>query len=142
MVEVSVVKMDPSLTTPHYAHEGDAGIDLRSSVDYVLKPHETYAVPTGIKMAIPNGFVGLVWDKSGYAAKNSIKTMAGVIDSGYRGEIKIVMINLGKEDFRIAKDMKIAQILIQPVVQAKLNEVASLDETARNEKGFGSTGTH
>src|SRR5512141_102032 len=127
MVEISVVKMEPSLTMPSYAHEGDAGIDLRSSVEYSLKPHETYAVPTGIKMAIPEGYVGLVWDKSGYAVKNSIKTMAGVIDSGYRGEIKVVMINLGKEDFVIKRDMKIAQILIQPVVRANLLEVASLD---------------
>jgi dUTP pyrophosphatase len=142
MVEINIVKMDPSMTTPYYAQEGDAGIDLRSSIDYSLKPNETFAVPTGIKMAIPEGYVGLVWDKSGNAAKNSIKTMAGVIDSGYRGEIKIVMINLGREDFKITKDMKIAQILIQPVVKAELKEAEALDETARNEKGFGSTGTH
>ncbi len=142
MVEVAIVKMDPSLTTPHYAHEGDAGIDLRSSVEYLLIPNETYAVPTGIKMSIPAGFVGLVWDKSGYAAKNSIKTMAGVIDSGYRGEIKVVMVNLGKDNFSITKDMKIAQILIQPVVRAKLVEKESLDETIRGEGGFGSTGKH
>jgi dUTP pyrophosphatase len=142
MVELKITKMESSLTAPHYAHEGDAGIDLRSSVEYVLKPNETFAVPTGIKMAIPNNYVGLVWDKSGYAAKNSIKTMAGVIDSGYRGEIKVVMINLGKEDFKIAKDMKIAQMLIQPIVRAEIKEVSSLDDTTRGEAGFGSTGKH
>ena len=142
MVEISLVKLDKSLTTPYYANPGDAGIDLRSSVDLVIMPKEKEIVPTGIKMAIPDGFVGLVWDKSGYAAKNSIKTMAGVIDSGYRGEIKVVMINLGNEDFKISKDMKIAQILIQPVVRARIIEKDSLDETTRGEKGFGSTGRH
>ncbi|MBN2367804.1 dUTP diphosphatase [Candidatus Woesearchaeota archaeon] len=142
MVEVAISKMDSELTTPHYAHEGDAGIDLRSSAVTVLKPGETLVVPTGIKMAIPEGYVGLVWDKSGYAAKHSIHTMAGVIDSGYRGEIKIVMKNLGKEDFEIKKDMKIAQILIQPVVRANLVEKDSLEDTSRGEGGFGSTGRH
>lgn len=140
MVEVAIVKMYSEMTTPHYAHPGDAGLDLRSSVDTVIRPNETQGVPTGIKMAIPHGYVGLVWDKSGYAAKNSIKTMAGVIDSGYRGEIKIVMKNLGNEDFKITKDMKIAQILFQPVVQANIIEKETLDETARGEGGFGSTG--
>jgi dUTP pyrophosphatase len=142
MVDVGISKIDKSLTTPHYAHDGDAGIDLRSSVDMAVMPGETGLVPTGIKMAIPQGFVGLVWDKSGYAAKNSIKTMAGVIDSGYRGEIKLVIKNLGKETFEIKKDMKVAQILIQPVIQANLVEKDDLDETIRGEGGFGSTGKH
>ncbi|MEK6917030.1 MAG: dUTP diphosphatase [Nanoarchaeota archaeon] len=140
MVDVKIVKDDKELTTPHYAHEGDAGIDLRSSVNYVLKPGETKPISTGIRMAIPKGYVGLVWDKSGYAAKQSIHTMAGVIDSGYRGEIKIVMKNLGDEDFDIKKDMKIAQILIQPIVRANLIEQDSLEDTTRGEGGFGSTG--
>ncbi len=142
MVDVSVVRMDKSLTMPFYAHEGDAGIDLRSSVYIIIKPNETQTVPTGIKMAIPENYVGLVWDKSGYASKNSIKTMAGVIDSGYRGEIKVVMINLGKQDFEIKKDMKIAQILIQPIVHANLIEKEELEESVRGEGGFGSTGRH
>ncbi|MFH2019986.1 MAG: dUTP diphosphatase [archaeon] len=142
MVDVSISKMDQGLTTPSYAHPGDAGLDFRSSVDMVIKPGETAAVPTGIKMAVPLGYVALVWDKSGYAAKNSIKTMAGVIDSGYRGEVKIVMKNLGTEDFEIKKDMKIAQILIQPIVTANIIETKSLEDSTRGEKGFGSTGKH
>ncbi|AJF61647.1 TPA: dUTP diphosphatase [Candidatus Woesearchaeota archaeon] len=142
MVDVRIVKDDKEMTTPHYVHEGDAGIDLRSSVEYVLKPGETYAVPTAVRMAIPEGYAGLVWDKSGYAAKNSIHTLAGVIDSGYRGEIRIVMKNLGKENFEIKKDMKIAQILIQPVVRANLIEEETLDDTRRGHGGFGSTGKH
>ena len=142
MVDVSIQKLIPEMTTPHYAHEGDAGIDLRSAVDYILKAGETYTVPTGIKMAIPPDYVGLVWDKSGHAAKNSIHTMAGVVDSSYRGEIKIVMKNLGNNDFEIKKDMKIAQILIQPVARANLIEKESLEDTTRGEGGFGSTGNH
>jgi len=142
MVEVAIVKLHEDMTTPHYAHEGDAGIDLRSAEEVVIPAGDTRIVPAGIKMAIPNGYVGLVWDKSGYAAKHSITTMAGVIDSGYRGEIKVVMKNLGKEDFEIKKDMKIAQILIQPVTRANLTIKESLEETTRNEGGFGSTGKH
>ena len=142
MVEVAIVKLHEDMTTPHYAHEGDAGIDLRSAEEVVIPAGDTRIVPAGIKMAIPNGYVGLVWHKSGYAAKHSITAMAGVIDSGYRGEIKVVMKNLGKEDFEIKKDMKIAQILIQPVTRANLTIKESLEETTRNEGGFGSTGKH
>ena len=142
VVDVRVVKLHEDMTTPHYAHPGDAGIDLRSAEEMVLKAGETKVVPAGIKMAIPEGYVGLVWDKSGHAAKRSIHTMAGVIDSGYRGEIGVVMKNLGNEDFQITKDMKIAQILIQPVVQANLIESNDLDDTNRGEGGFGSTGDH
>ena len=142
MVEVKIKKLDNSMTTPHYAHEGDAGIDLRSCEEMTIAPMETKIVKTGIKMAIPQGYVGLVWDKSGYAAKKSITTMAGVIDSGYRGEVGVVLKNLGKEDFMITKDMKIAQMLIQPVTRAVLSVVDDLEETARSEGGFGSTGTH
>lgn len=142
MVDVAIVKMHEWMTTPHYAHEGDAGLDLRASEEMSILPNETKTVPTGVKMAIPQGYVGLVWDKSGLASKSSIKTMAGVIDSGYRGEIKVVMINLGKTEFNITKDMKIAQILFQPVTRANLTLKDSLDDTARGEGGFGSTGTH
>jgi dUTP pyrophosphatase len=140
MVDIAVFKMDHSMTTPHYEHEDDAGIDLRSSVDITIKPHETQVVPTGIKMAIPQGYVGLVWDKSGYAANNSIHCLAGVIDSGYRGEIKIVMVNLGSKDFEINKDMKIVQILIQPIIRSNIIVKDSLENTTRGEGGFGSTG--
>jgi dUTP pyrophosphatase len=99
-------------------------------------------VPTGVKMALPKGYVGLVWDKSGLAANKSVHTLAGVIDSSYRGEILIVMKNLGKDDFVITKNMKIAQLLIQPVVHANLIEKKALDDTTRGDNGFGSTGTH
>ncbi len=142
MVDVKIQKLDPDMTTPSYAHPGDAGIDLRSGEELVLEPGEFRMVKTCTKMAIPKGYVGLVWDKSGYAAKKGIHVLAGVIDSGYRGEICVVMKNLGDEPFEITKDMKIAQILIQPIVEANLIEVDSLEKTKRNEGGFGSTGRH
>ncbi|NTV23035.1 MAG: dUTP diphosphatase [Nanoarchaeota archaeon] len=142
MVEVKVLKMHADMTTPSYAHPGDAGIDLRSAIECVISPGETKLVPTGVKVAIPQGFVGLVWDKSGYAAKSSIHCLAGVIDAGYRGEIQIVVKNLGKDNFEVKRDMKISQLLIQPVVSAMLKEVADLDDTSRGEGGFGSTGRH
>jgi dUTP pyrophosphatase len=140
MVDIRILKLHEDMTTPNYAHEGDAGIDLRSCEELTLKPDEYKIVKTGIKMAIPKGYVGLLWDKSGYAAKKGIHVLAGVIDSGYRGEIGIVLKNLGTQDFEISKDMKIAQILIQPIVNAKIKPVDSLEETSRNHGGFGSTG--
>jgi dUTP pyrophosphatase len=142
MVDIRLIKIKPEMTTPSYAHEGDAGIDLRSSVDAVIKPGDTRTIETGTMMAIPSGYAGLVWDKSGIASKHSVHTMSGVIDSGYRGEIKIVMINLGHSDFDIKKDMKIAQLLIQPVATANIRVVDKLDETTRGESGFGSTGKY
>jgi len=101
---------------------------------------ERVIVPTGIQMAIPEGYVGLVWDRSGLAAKHSLHCLAGVIDSGYRGEVGVVMINLGKEDFLVEKNMRIAQILIQPVELPSVVEVEDLDDTTRGDGGFGSTG--
>ena len=133
-------KMDSNAKLPSYANPGDAGMDFYSAENYVLRPNERKTVKTGIAMAIPVGYVGLIWDKSGLASKKGIKTMAGVVDSGYRGEVQIVLHNLGNEDFVVEKDMKIAQMLIQPIHQPRLEEVAELDETKRGDGGFGSTG--
>ena len=133
-------KMDSNAKLPSYANQGDAGMDFYSAENYVLRPNERKTVKTGIAMAIPVGYVGLIWDKSGLASKKGIKTMAGVVDSGYRGEVQIVLHNLGNEDFVVEKDMKIAQMLIQPIHQPRLEEVAELDETKRGDGGFGSTG--
>jgi len=137
---LKIKRLDKTATLPKYAHEGDAGLDLFSAENYTLKPNERKAFKTGIAMAIPKGFVGLVWDKSGLAAKHGIKTMAGVVDSGYRGEILIVLKNLGNDVFKIEKNMKIAQMLIQPVESKNIIEVDDLDDTCRGEGGFGSTG--
>jgi len=125
---------------PHYAHPGDAGMDIFSAEDAVIKAGERKNIRTGIKMELPEGFVGLVWDKSGLALKNGIKTMAGVIDSGYRGEIGIVLANLRGQDYKIEKGQKIAQMLIQKAERAEIEEVKELSETKRGEGCFGSTG--
>jgi dUTP pyrophosphatase len=124
-----------------YIHEGDAAFDLRSAEELVVKPNETKVVRTGIKMAIPKGFVGLIWDRSGLAVKNSIHTLAGVIDAGYRGEVGVVLRNSGSSEFLVEKNMRIAQMIIQPHITAKFEEVDNLDETERNSGGFGSSGT-
>ena len=125
---------------PQYAHPGDAGMDFFSNENILLKPGERKLVATGIAMAIPQGYVGLLWDKSGIASKFGIKSMAGVIDAGFRGEITILLHNLSTEEFQIEKGMKVAQMLIQPVEQKQLLEVQELDETERNDGCFGSTG--
>ncbi|MFC1691566.1 dUTP diphosphatase [Nanoarchaeota archaeon] len=139
-MHVKIKKLTPDVKAPAYAHPGDAGMDIYASEDTLVAPGETKVVKTGISMAVPDGFVALVWDKSGHAAKKSIKTMAGVIDSGYRGEVGIVMVNLGKENFEIAKNTKVAQILIQKIESPQVVEVDDLEETSRGEGGFGSTG--
>lgn len=103
----------------------------------------TAVVPTGLRFAIPDGYAGLVWDRSGLAANHSITTMAGVIDSGYRGELKVVLKNLGKDGFVIEKGMRIAQMLIQPVANSvPIIEVEELPNSERGSAGFGSTGNH
>jgi dUTP pyrophosphatase len=138
-VYLRVRKIHPEARLPVYQHPGDAGLDLFSAVDEVLGAGELKAVPTGIQMAIPDGHVGLIWDKSGISLQG-VHRLAGVVDAGYRGEVKVVMINLGKLPFAIKKGMKIAQLLIQPVVAAEVTETADLDDTSRGDGGFGSTG--
>ncbi|MBI4919937.1 dUTP diphosphatase [Candidatus Azambacteria bacterium] len=137
---LKIQKIDSNASAPNYATKGDAGLDFYSAEDIVLKPGQRQAVNTGIKMEIPAGYVGLVWDKSGLALKNGIKTMAGVVDAGYRGEIKIVLINFGNEDFIVKKGFKIAQMLIQKIEEPTIEIVEELSDSERSENGFGSTG--
>ncbi len=125
---------------PHYAHHGDAGFDLRACEELTIPAGGRVMAPTGFRLAIPTGYVGLVWDRSGLAAKHGIHCLAGVIDSGYRGEVKVVLQNLGDEPFVVERGMRIAQMLIQPVAEAQLTRVESLEESSRGEGGFGSTG--
>lgn len=134
------IQKNKNAKMPEYANPTDAGMDLFSIEETILKSGEKKIVGTGIKMAIPEKYVGLIWDKSGLAAKNGIHVFAGVVDSGYRGEIKVVLKNFGEKDFKIEKHSKIAQILIQPIINAQITEVDSLEETNRGERGFGSTG--
>jgi dUTP pyrophosphatase len=138
-MQLKVKKTVPQAKLPSYGHPGDAGLDLYSAVDHILAPGSVFAVPTGIKMAIPPGYVGLVWDKSGISLKG-VHRLAGVVDAGYRGEVQVVMVNLGAAPFEIKAGMKIAQMLVQPVVTVAVVESDELDETSRGEGGFGSTG--
>ena len=139
-MKIRIQKTNPEIKIPSYAHSGDAGMDLYSAEDAIIKPGERKVVTTGIKIEIPNGYVGLIWDKSGLASKNGLKVMAGVIDSTYRGEIKAVIINLSDREYRVEKNTKIAQMLIQKVESMEIEEVENLEDTLRGDGGFGSSG--
>jgi dUTP pyrophosphatase len=138
-MELKVKRIHPDARLPLYGHPGDAGLDLFAVAPVDLEPGRAEAVPTGIQMAVPKGYVGLIWDKSGISLAG-IHRLAGVVDAGYRGEVKVVLINLGRESFRVEKGMKIAQILVQPVSEMQVRETRELDATRRGEGGFGSTG--
>lgn len=135
-----VKKLDPEAKLPSYAHEDDAGLDLYALEGVTITPGETIQVRTGLALEIPDGQVGLIWDKSGLAAKRGLKTMGGVIDAGYRGEVLVGLINLSKTSYVIGKHNKIAQLLIQSVVRVQVEETVKLSDTIRGAGGFGSTG--
>jgi dUTP pyrophosphatase len=140
---VPVLRLDPDLPLPGYAHPGDAGADLLARVDITLAPGERALVPTGIALALPDGHVGFVVPRSGLAARHGITTVnaPGTVDAGYRGEIMVNLVNLDPHDtFTVRRGDRIAQLVIQPVVRARLLEVDSLDETSRGDTGHGSTG--
>jgi len=139
-MKIKIKKLDKKARLPEYAHTTDAGMDLSSLEDLIIDPGESIICKTGIAMAIPVGYVGLIWDKSGVAAKKEIKTMGGVIDAGYRGEVGVILKNLSQEKYEIKVGQKIAQMLIQKVEQPELLEVEELDNTDRGDSGFGSTG--
>ena len=140
-MKLSIQRLDKSIDLPAFAHEGDAALDLRSSEDIILKASQQSVIKTGIKVSIPKGCVGIIKDRSGLAAKNGLHCLAGVIDSGYRGEIGVVIRNFGNEDFHVEKNMRIAQMMILAHHSPSIEEVESLEDTSRSEKGFGSTGT-
>ena len=144
-LQIPIVQLDAELPLPAYAHEGDAGLDLYASEGLTLAAGGGRdLVPTGISIAIPMGYGGFVLPRSGMALRHGISVVnaPGLIDAAYRGEIKVVMVNLGQTDFVIEKGMKIAQMLIKPVLRADIVEVTELSDTQRGEGGFGSTGTH
>jgi dUTP pyrophosphatase len=134
------------LPLPAYETEHAAGMDLRAAVaedmPLTLRPGERDAVPTGLAMAIPPGFEGQVRPRSGLALRSGVTCLntPGTIDADYRGEVKVILINMGASDFTIRRGDRIAQLIIAPVTNATWSEVASLDETARGQGGFGSTG--
>jgi dUTP pyrophosphatase len=140
-MKLKVKRIHPEAKLPVYGHPGDAWLDLFAVVDRDVAPGEVFAVPTGIQIAVPAGHAGLVWDKSGISLKG-VHRLAGVVDAGYRGEVQVVLINLGTAPFPVRKGMKIAQLLVQPVAAVEIVEADSLDDTSRGEGGFGSTGLY
>jgi len=143
MIDIKIKLLDKSIPVPGYAHSTDAGIDLYSAIDCVLKPYDRKLIPSGIKLSIPKGYAGFVQPRSGLAIKNGIALVnsPGLIDSGYRGEVCIIMINLDKKkEFIIKKGDKICQLVIKKIEHANLIEVEELDDSDRGEGGFGSTG--
>lgn len=128
--------------TPSYAHKGDSGVDLYSAEDHVLKPMERKLIATGIKIAIPQGYEAQIRPKSGLAIEHGIghANSVGTIDSGYRGEIKIPIINFSDKPYKIEKGKKIGQMVFAKVEQVVFEEADELEQTTRNEGGFGSTG--
>ena len=147
-VVVSFVQMPHAagLPVPDYASADAAGVDLAAAVaeeaPIVLAPGERAAIPTGLQLAIPTGFEGQVRPRSGLALKNAVTVLnaPGTIDADYRGEVKVILINLGAEAFAVTRGMRVAQLVFAPVVRAAMQKVQSLDDTARGEGGFGSTG--
>jgi len=140
---IKIKILDRLIQVPKYAHAGDAGLDLYSSINCELRPFERKKIPTGIKISIPQGYAGFIQPRSGLAAKNgiSIVNTPGLIDSGYRGEVCAILINLDpKNVFKVKKGDKICQLVIQKVEKFNLEITEDLDETSRGEGGFGSTG--
>jgi hypothetical protein len=144
-VNVHIKLLDPELPAPAYAKPGDAGADLRSRIDFELEPGERALVPTGVAIALPEGYVGLVHPRSGLATKNGITIVnaPGTVDSGYRGELMVTLLNTDKtKSFHVQRGDRIAQLIIQKYEHATFTVVDELEQTERGSSGFGSSGIH
>ena len=139
-MELKIKKIDPGAKLPQRAHLHDAGIDIFSLERMIVSPGKRVAIRTGISIEIPEGYAGLVWDKRGIAIKEGLTTIGGVIDSTYRGELLIGIVNIGTTEYVFEKGHKVAQLLIQKIELVDIIEAESLSDTARGESGFGSTG--
>ena len=142
-LDVQILRLDPDLPAPSYAHPGDAGADLVTTVDVTLQPGERAMVPTGIALALPEGYVALVHPRSGLAARHglSIVNTPGTIDAGYRGEVKVMLINHDPvAPVELLRGDRIAQLVVQRFERARFVEVAELPDSARGAGGYGSTG--
>ena len=144
-VDVPIKTLDPSAQIPTYAYTGDAGVDLRSTADKTLQPFERAMIPTGLAIALPEGYAGFVLPRSGLAAKHgiSIVNAPGLIDSNYRGELKVVLVNTdAHEPFTIQVGDRIGQLVVLPVPAVQFQPVTELPESTRGTAGFGSSGIH
>jgi dUTP pyrophosphatase len=142
-MQASFIRLDPEVEIPTRSHIGDAAVDLQARYEVILEPGERASVPTGLAVAIPEGFAGLVLPRSGHAQRLGVGVVngPGLIDSGYRGEVSVVLINHGSEMVSFAKGDRIAQLAVVPVPDVEWVEVERLDDTSRGSGGFGSTGT-
>ena len=140
---MAVRRLDGAVPLPAYAREGDAGLDLCTAEALTLAPGARALVPTGVAVAIPSGYAGLVVPRSGLALRHGVTVLnaPGLIDAGYRGELKVLLINHDREPASFARGERIAQLIIQPVTHAQLDVVEHLPASQRGEGGFGSTGT-
>lgn len=142
-VPIALLRLDPELPPPAYAHPGDAGADLLTTVDVTLAPGERCLVPTGVAIALPDGYVALIHPRSGLAARHglSILNTPGTVDAGYRGEIKVLLVNLDPTDtITLRRGDRVAQLILQRVERARFVAVTSLPGSSRGEGGYGSTG--
>ena len=142
-MKLEIRRLDRDLPLPSYAHAGDAGLDLFAAESLTLRPGQRTAIPTGIAVAIPEGYAGFVHARSGRALKEGLALVnaPGLIDAGYRGEIKVIVVNLDpSSDIDIKRGDKIAQLVIQPTARAEVVDADELTESSRGEGGFGSTG--
>lgn len=139
---LAVRRLHPGARLPAYVHPGDAGMDLAAVEHCVLDPGERGAVPTGLAVAIPDGFVGLVHPRSGLALEQGLTVVnaPGTIDAGYRGEVKVLLVNLGSRAAAVDPGDRVAQLVVQPVARVEVVEVDELGDTPRGARGFGSTG--
>ncbi len=145
MTKILIKKLSKEAIIPKYETDGSSGMDISACIDEEIKifPGEKAIIPSGISLSIPKGFEVQIRPRSGLAVKKGISVLntPGTIDADYRGEIKVILINLGKEEFVVEKNMRVAQMVVSPVTQAKLEEVKELPKTFRGTGGFGSTGT-
>ncbi len=145
MTKILIKRLSKKVKLPKYETSGSSGMDLSANIesDITISPGKTATIPTGISLAIPKGFEVQIRPRSGLAAKKKITVLntPGTIDADYRGEIKVILINLGTELFKIEKNLRIAQMVVCPIEQAELEEVEDLSKTNRGTGGFGSTGT-
>ena len=144
MTEILIKRLSKDIILPKYETSGSSGLDLSANIKTPIKiePGKTTMIPTGVSVSIPKNFEIQIRPRSGLAAKNQITVLntPGTIDADYRGEIKVILINLSKETFVVENGARIAQMVVCPVIKAKLKEVDSLDNTSRGSGGFGSTG--
>lgn len=139
-LKIKIKRLEKDVITPSYALEGDAGLDIYSREDAIIKPGEKHIFHTGFALEIPSGYCALIWDKGRISNLYGLKVMGGVFEYTYRGEYKICIFNLGKNSYEFKKGDKIAQFLIQPIITAELVEVDELSETKRGHGRWGSTG--